>query len=160
MNSNDNLIRKASQSNKAILSVDILQYPSISRRTISNDLKKKTLTPYEVHQKHNENKKNLIKKCSLKTQFQFNLEKSKINSEMQSVEPGDKYIRSERLSVYKTTILKNPSNLNYFKQSTIQLRKSSVSKTTKEFQSIDISAFDGIRKRKSENFKFPRIQYM
>jgi hypothetical protein len=159
--SNVNLIRKASKTNKAIPPINHILYPFISKRTISVDPKKKTLTPYEEYKKQNENKKNviLIKKNSIKTPFQFNLENSKINSEREAIEPVEKFIRPERLSIFKTAVMKRPLNLNYFKQTMVRSKISEISKTTKELQSIDVSAFD-IRKRKSEVFMFPRIEYM
>jgi hypothetical protein len=157
MSSNVNLIRKASRTSKTVQYVNPQNFPQLSKRTISIDAKKKTLTPYEVYQKNNEDKKNglIVKKNSIKHPF-FKLEHSKINSEKIL---DEKVLPSERASIFKTTIVKNPLNLNYFKQSTIsRARRSDISRTVKEFQSIDISAFDDFRKRKSEVYKFPRIQ--
>jgi hypothetical protein len=159
MNSNVNLIRKAGRTSKTVKYLNPLNFQQLSKRAISIDAKKKILTPYEIYQKNNEDKKNviLVKKNSIKHPF-FNLEQSKLNSEKIL---DEKTIRSERSSIFKTTIVKNALNLNYFKQSTInRTRRSEVSKTVKEFQSIDISGFDDLRKRKSEVYKFPRIQHV
>ena len=61
----------------------------------------------------------------------------------------DKIIRPESSSIFKTTIVKNALNLNYFNQSTINRKgRSDINMTVKEFQSIDISAFDDLRKKK------------